>query len=114
MKTPEELVTDLRTRAAKGNNTFNKTELVRIAATLEMLLSRCAEAYQVVGSLAAAAGEFHDPAVKKALTLLSDPMRRGAILPFITANDRALAAAKPGKRATARTGTRARRKDSGQ
>lgn len=87
-RTPEQMAAGLRDRAAKADLVLTKAELTRIAAMLERLSSRCAEAYQVVGSLAAAAGTFRDPAVRKALTLLSDPMRRGTMLPFVTANKR--------------------------
>lgn len=79
----------LRERAAKADLVLAKAELTRIAAMLERLSSRCAEAYQVVGSLAADSGVFNDLAVEKALDLLSDPMRRGTMLPFVTAKDRA-------------------------
>ena len=66
---------------------------------LEKLEARCAEAYQVVGSLATDAGAFHDPAVTKALDLLSEPHLDGDILPFHTAKDLKRTAAKPPQRA---------------
>ena len=94
---PEHIASHLRHRAANGNLALTKADLTRIAAMLEKLSSRCAEAYQVVGSLAAAAGAFRDPAVQKALILLSNPMRRGAMLPFVTAKDRASAGTKTGR-----------------
>jgi hypothetical protein len=79
----------LRELAAKADLVLTEAELTRIAAMLERLSSRCAEAYQVVGSLATDSGVFSDPAVEKALDLLSDPMRRGTMLPFVTTKDRA-------------------------
>jgi hypothetical protein len=89
MKTPtvEQLATDLRKRAETGRFTLDKDDLTRIASMLETLEARCAEAYQVVGSLATDAGLFHDPAVTRALDLLSQPHRDGDILPFHTAKD---------------------------
>jgi hypothetical protein len=88
-RSPEDMTAALRDRAARGDLVLTKAELKRIAAMLEELSSRCAEAYQVVGSLATDSGEFSDPAVERALNILSDPMRRGTMLPFITAKDRA-------------------------
>jgi hypothetical protein len=55
---------------------------------LERLSQRCAEAYQVVGSLAGLAEVFDDPAVEKALDLFSRPLRPGDVLPFATQRDR--------------------------
>jgi hypothetical protein len=91
MKTlsPKQMAAGLRDRAAKADLVLTKAELTHIAAMLERLSSRCAEAYQVVGSLATDSGVFSDPAVEKALDLLSDPMRRGTMLPFVTTKDRA-------------------------
>ena len=88
-KTPtaEQLAADLRKRAETGRFTLDRYELTRIAAMLQKLEARCAEAYQVVGSLATDAGLFHDPAVIRALDLLSDPQRDGDILPFHTAKN---------------------------
>jgi hypothetical protein len=90
MKTPDPalVAADLRERAAKGNLTFGKAELKRIAAIMKKLSYRCAEAYQVVGSLGAYAGLGHDRAVIKALDLLCDPLRPGKLLPFSTPKDR--------------------------
>jgi hypothetical protein len=90
MKTPDpaHVAADLRERAGKGDLTLGKAELKRIAAMLEKLASRCGDAYQVVGSLAADAGLGDDPAVMNALDLLCDPLRRGNILPFSTPKDR--------------------------
>ncbi len=85
--TVEHLVADLRRRAEAGRFTLDKDDLIRIASMLEKLSNRCAEAYQVVGSLATDAGLFGDPAVIRALDLLSDPQRDGDILPFHTAKD---------------------------
>jgi hypothetical protein len=97
--TTEQLVADLRKRAETGRFTLDKGELTRIAAMLEKLEARCAEAYQVVGSLATDAGLFHDPAVIRALDLLSDPQRDGDILPFHTAKDLERTAVRPPLRA---------------
>jgi len=90
MKTPdtEKLVTELRERAEQGRFTLDKDELIRIAAMLEKLRHRCGEAYQVVGVLAHTTELFHDPAVVKALDLLSLPESEGDILPFVPAIDR--------------------------
>jgi len=84
---PEKLAAKLRQRVETGRLTLEVDEAERIAAALETLRSRCGEAYQVVGSLATDAGLFHDPAVKRALDLLSRPFRKGDILPFHTAKD---------------------------
>jgi len=96
-KTPtaEQLAADLRQRAEQGRFTLDKDDLIRVAAMLQKLEARCAEAYQVVGSLATDAGLFHDPAVIRALDLLSDPQRDGEILPFHTAKDLARPAPPP-------------------
>jgi hypothetical protein len=66
---------------------------------LEKLRYLRAEAYQVVGSLATDAGLLHDPAVIKALDLLSQPESDGDMLPFLTAKDLERVAAKPSPRA---------------
>ena len=84
---PDKLIAGLRQRAGEGRFTLDRRELEAIAAALERLQARCGEAYQVVGSLATDAGLFHDPAVKRALDLLSQPMRKGDILPFRTVKD---------------------------
>jgi len=86
---PEDVAEDLRERARRGDLTLGKAELKRIAAILDKLSYRCAEAYQVVGDLANSAGVFGHRSVMKALDLLSDPLRRGDILPFKTPNDQA-------------------------
>jgi hypothetical protein len=62
-------------------------EIMRLAAMLQKLEARCAEAYRVVGSLATDAGLFHDPAVIRALDLLIQPLRKGDIFPVYTAKD---------------------------
>ena len=90
---PEKLAAKLRQRIETGRLTLDEAEAEQIAAALEKLQTRCGEAYQVVGSLATDAGLFHDPAVKRALDLLSRPFRKGDILPFHTAKD--LKPAKP-------------------
>jgi hypothetical protein len=97
MKTPtgEKLAAELRKRAETGRFTLDKDDLLRIAAMLQKLEARCAEAYQVVGSLASDAGLFHDPAVIRVLDLLSDPQRDGDILPFRTAKDLERAGVQP-------------------
>lgn len=89
MKTPTavQLIAELRKRAEEGRFTLDRDDLIRIASMLEKLETRCAEAYQVVGSLATDAGLFGDPAVTKALDLLSAPHRDGEILPFHTAKN---------------------------
>ena len=84
---PEKLADELRKRIKTGRLTLEADEAARIAAALEKLQTRCAEAYQVVGSLAADAGLFRDPAVKRAIDLLSRPFREGDILPFRTVKD---------------------------
>jgi hypothetical protein len=60
---------------------------MRLAAMLQKLEARCAEAYRVVGSLATDAGLFHDLAVIRALYLLIQPLRKGDIFPVYTAKD---------------------------
>lgn len=90
MKTPpdpEDVAEALRERIKKDDLTLGVSEAMRIIVMLDRLSHRCGEAYQVVGSLADSAGLFHDPAVKKALDLLSFPLRPGEILPFYTQND---------------------------
>jgi hypothetical protein len=71
-------------RAKKGDLTFRKSEIRRIAATLDRLATRCGEAYQVVGTLASEAGLGNDRAVLKALDILCDPLSCGEILSFST------------------------------
>ncbi len=95
---PEKLADELRKRIETGRLTLEAAEAERIAAALETLRSRCAEAYQVVGSLASDAGLFGDPAVIRALDLLSRPFRKGDILPFHTAKDVKPAPLMPAKR----------------
>jgi hypothetical protein len=95
---PEKLAGELRKRIETGRLTLEAVEAERIAAALETLRSRCGEAYQVVGSLASDAGLFGDPAVTRALDLLSRPFSKGGILPFHTAKDLKPAPAKPAKR----------------
>jgi hypothetical protein len=89
MQTPTagHLVAELRKRIETGDLTFDKDELARVTAMLEKLETRCAEAYQVVGSLAADLGLGDDPAVVRALDLLNEPHLDGSILPFVTARD---------------------------
>jgi hypothetical protein len=90
MKTPphaDDVVEALRERAKRGDLKFSKAEVNRIASILDRLSYRCAEAYQVVGSLAADAGCHGDRAVVKALDLLFQPLRRGKMLPFSTPMD---------------------------
>lgn len=91
MKTPrdpEDVAEALRERIKKEDLTLTASEAMRIIWMLERLSQRCGEAYQVVGSLAGFAGMMDDPAVQKALDLLSLPLRPGEILPFITQKDR--------------------------
>ena len=100
IKTPphaETVAEELRERAKRGDLTFSKAEVNRIAAVLDKLSYRCAEAYQVVGSLADAAGCHEDRAVVKAMDLLFQPLRRGDMLPFVSPAGRA----KYGKKAEA-------------
>ena len=86
---PEDVVEALRERIKKDDLTLTASEAVRIILMLERLSQRCAEAYQVVGSLAGLAElELDDPAVQKALDLFSRPMRPGDVLPFVTLKDR--------------------------
>ena len=84
----ENVAEQLRERAKRGDLKFSKAELNRIASILDKLFYRCAEAYQVVGSLASDAGCYEDRAVVKALDLLFQPLRRGKMLPFSTPMDR--------------------------
>ena len=91
IKTPphaENVAEELRERAKRGDLKFSKAEVNRIATILDKLSYRCAEAYQVVGSLADAAG-YHDRAVVKAMDLLFQPLRRGDMLPFVSPSARA-------------------------
>src|SRR5258707_13320168 len=84
---PEDVAEALRERIKKDDLTLTVSEAMRIIWMLERLSHRCGEAYQVAGSLADSAGLFHDPAVKKALDLLSFPLRPGEILPFYPQKD---------------------------
>jgi hypothetical protein len=69
---PEDVVEALRERIKKDDLTLTASEAGRIIWVLERLSQRCAEAYQVVGSLAGLAElELDDPAVHKALDLFS-------------------------------------------
>jgi hypothetical protein len=91
MKTPlgpADVVETLRERIKKEDLTLSASDAVRIILMLERLSQRCAEAYQVVGSLAGLTEMMDDPAVQKALDLFSVPMRPGDVLPFITQRDR--------------------------
>ena len=86
---PDDVVEALRERIKKEDLTLTASDAVRIILMLERLSQRCAEAYQVVGSLAGlAALELDDPAVQKALDLFSRPTRPGDVLPFVTQKDR--------------------------
>lgn len=86
---PEDVVESLRERIKKEDLTLTASEAGRIIWMLERLSQRCAEAYQVVGSLAGLAElELDDPAVQKALDLFSRPLRPGDVLPFVTQKDR--------------------------
>jgi hypothetical protein len=105
MKTPTagQLAAELRKRAGTGRFTLDKDDLIRIAAVLEKLGGRCAEAYQVIGSLATDAGLFRDPAVTRALDLLSAPLQDGDMLPFHTTRDLQRASVQPPQRTKARS-----------
>jgi hypothetical protein len=72
----------------KATSHSEKAELKRIAAIMDKLGYRCAEAYQIVGSLGAYAGLGENRAVIKAMDLLCDPLRPGKLLPFYTPKDR--------------------------
>ncbi len=85
---PEDVVEALRERISKEDLTLTASDAVRIIWMLERLSQRCAEAYQVVGSLAGLAEVMDDAAVQKALDLFSRPLRPGEVLPFITQKDR--------------------------
>jgi hypothetical protein len=85
---PEDVVEALRERIKKEDLTLTASDAVRIIWMLERLSQRCAEAYQVVGSLAGLAEVMDDPAVQKALDLFSRPTRPGDVLPFVTLKDR--------------------------
>jgi hypothetical protein len=85
---PENVVEALRERIKKEELTLTASEAGRIIWMLERLSQRCAEAYQVVGSLAGLAEMVDDPAVQKALDLFSRPLRPGDVLPFATQKDR--------------------------
>jgi hypothetical protein len=85
---PEDVVEALRERIKMDDLTLTASEAGRIIWLLERLSQRCAEAYQVVGSLAGLAEVMDDPAVQKALDLFSVPTRPGDVLPFVTQKDR--------------------------
>ncbi|MGB8182928.1 MAG: hypothetical protein WCF13_11210 [Stellaceae bacterium] len=85
---PEDVVEVLRERIKREDLTLTASDAVRIILMLERLSQRCAEAYQVVGSLAGLAEVMDDPAVQKALDLFSRPTRPGDVLPFITQRER--------------------------
>jgi hypothetical protein len=86
---PEDVIEALRERIKKEDLTLTASEAGLIIWMLERLSQRCAEAYQVVGSLAGLAElELDDPAVQKALDLFSRPLRPGDVLPFVTQKDR--------------------------
>jgi hypothetical protein len=85
---PEDVVEALRERIKKEDLTLTASEAGRIIWMQERLSQRCAEAYQVVGSLAGLAEVMDDPAVQKALDLFSRPLRSGDVLPFVTQIDR--------------------------
>jgi hypothetical protein len=85
---PEDVVEALRERIKREDLTLTASDAVRIILMLERLSQRCAEAYQVVGSLAGLAEVMDDPAVQKALDLFSRPTRPGDVLPFITQRER--------------------------
>ena len=97
---PADVVEALRERIKKDDLTLTASEVGRIIWMLERLSQRCAEAYQVVGSLAGLAEVgLDDPAVLKALDLFSVPLRPGEVLPFITQRDRKRAIPKRGTKA---------------
>jgi hypothetical protein len=85
---PEDVIEALRERIKKDDLTLTASDAVQIIWMLERLSQRCAEAYQVVGSLAGLAEVMDDPAVQKALDLFSRPLRPGEVLPFVTQRDR--------------------------
>jgi hypothetical protein len=85
---PEDVIEALRERIKKEDLTLTASDAGRIIWMLERLSQRCAEAYQVIGSLAGLAEVMDDPAVQKALDLFSFPLRPGDVLPFITQRDR--------------------------
>jgi hypothetical protein len=82
------VVEALRERIKEEDLALTASEAGRIIWMLERLSQRCAEAYQVVGSLAGLAEVMDDPAVQKALNLFSSPMRSGDVLPFVTQRER--------------------------
>ena len=75
-------------RVAKGNLTFTKTEVKKIAAMLDKLAWRVGDAYQVAAALADFARMKDDPAVIRALDFLADPMRPGMMGSFVTKRHR--------------------------
>jgi hypothetical protein len=85
---PDDVVEVLRDHIKREDLTLTASDAVRIILLLERLSQRCAEAYQVVGSLAGLAEVMDDPAVQKALDLFSVPMRPGDVLPFVTQRER--------------------------
>ena len=91
---PEDVVEALRERIKTEDLTLTASEAGRIIWMLERLSQRCAEAYQVVGSLAGLAEVMDDAAVQKALDLFSVPTRPGDVLPFVTQKDRQRASPK--------------------
>ena len=109
---PEDVVEALRERIKKDDLTLSASDAARIIWMLERLSQRCAEAYQVVGSLAGLAEVMDDPAVQKALDLFSRPMRPGDVLPFITQKDRPRAI--PERRTKAKSSPKAPRKKVGR
>ena len=88
LRSPADVVEALRERIKKEDLTLTASEAGRIIWMLERLSQRCAEAYQVVGSLAGLAEVMDDPAVRNALDLFSRPTRPGDVLPFVTQKDR--------------------------
>ncbi len=85
----EDVAEELRKRVQFGRLTFRESEILRIADILDKLSYRCAEAYQVVFSLADAANYSEDRSVVKAMDLLFQPLRRGDISPFVSPSARA-------------------------
>ena len=85
---PQDVVEALRERIKKEDLMLTASDAVSIIWMLERLSQRCAEAYQVVGSLAGLAEVMDDAAVQKALDLFSRPTRPGDVLPFVTQRER--------------------------
>ena len=109
---PESVVEALRERIKREDLTLTASEAGRIIWMLERLSQRCAEAYQVVGSLAGLAEVMDDPAVQKALDLFSRPTRPGDVLPFVTQKDRQRAI--PKRRAKAKSSPKTAGKKGGR